>query len=106
MRACKNCPCVFYYSLRFFLLAAIGFPGLNAFVGEFLIISGAFKASMLIASLSIIGVILGTSYMVWLYYRIGLNEINPKIKSLLYDLEVREIVTLMPLVILGFFNWA
>ena len=85
-----------------FTLAAIGFPGLNAFVGEFLIISGAFKANMIIATFSIIGIILGTSYMVWMYYRIGLNGVNPAIKQKLYDLELREIITLMPLVTLIF----
>ena len=85
-----------------FTLAAIGLPGMNAFVGEFLIISGAFKANMIIAALSIIGIILGTFYMVWLYYRIGLNEINSNIKEKLYDLELREIITLMPLVALIF----
>jgi len=86
-----------------FTLAAIGFPGMNAFVGEFLIISGAFKANMLIAALSILGIILGASYMVWLYYRIALNDINPKTNTAkLTDLDLREIATLLPLVILVF----
>ena len=83
-----------------FTLAAIGFPGLNAFVGEFLIISGAFKANMAIATFSIIGIVLGTFYMVSLYYRVGLNEINSSTKPNLFDLELREIATLMPLVVL------
>ena len=86
-----------------FTLAAIGFPGMNAFVGEFLIISGAFKANMLIAALSILGIILGASYMVWLYYRIALNDINPKTNTAkLTDLDLREIATLLPLVLLVF----
>ena len=86
-----------------FTLAAIGFPGMNAFVGEFLIISGAFKANMFIAALSILGIILGASYMVWLYYRIALNDINPKTNTAkLTDLDLREIATLLPLVILVF----
>jgi NADH-quinone oxidoreductase subunit M len=85
-----------------FTLAAIGFPGLNAFVGEFLIISGAFKANMIIAAFSIIGIVLGTSYMVWLYYRVALNEINENTKPKLFDLDLREIATLMPLVFLVF----
>ena len=86
-----------------FTLAAIGFPGMNAFVGEFLIISGAFKANMFIAALSILGIILGVSYMVWLYYRIALNDINPKTSNgQLTDLDLREIATLLPLVLLVF----
>ena len=97
----KTVP-VFMIFFTIFTLAAIGLPGMNAFVGEFLIISGTFKANMMIAALSIIGIILGTFYMVWLYYRIGLNEINSNIKEKLYDLELREIITLMPLVALIF----
>ena len=95
----KTVP-VYMIFFTIFTLAAIGFPGMNAFIGEFLIIQGAFKANMIIAALSIIGIILGTTYMVWLYYRIGLNEINSITKPKLYDLELREIATLMPLVVL------
>jgi NADH-quinone oxidoreductase subunit M len=76
---------------------------MNAFVGEFLIISGAFKANMVIAAFSILGVVLGGTYMIWLYYRVALNEINPKTKSQLFDLDLREITTLIPLVVLVFF---
>ena len=93
---------VFMTFFAIFTLAAIGFPGLNAFVGEFLIISGAFKANMTIGAFSIIGIVLGTSYMVWLYYRIGLNKINPQIKPKLVDLDAREIITLIPLIALVF----
>ena len=75
---------------------------MNAFVGEFLIISGAFKANMIIAVFSISGVILGATYMVWLYYRVVLNEINSSSKSNLFDLDLREIATLVPLVFLVF----
>ncbi|MCK5923785.1 MAG: NADH-quinone oxidoreductase subunit M, partial [Methylococcales bacterium] len=71
----KTVP-IYIVFFTIFSLAAIGFPGMNAFIGEFLIISGAFKANMVIAAFSIVGVILGASYMVWLYYRIALNEIN------------------------------
>ena len=97
----KTVP-VFMIFFTIFTLAAIGLPGMNAFVGEFLIISSAFKTNMIIAVFSIMGVVLGTSYMVWLYYRIGLNEINSTTKQKLVDLEPREIITLIPLVMLIF----
>ena len=97
----KTVP-VFVIFFTLFTLAAIGFPGMNAFVGEFLIISGAFKANMVIAAFSVVGVVLGVTYMIWLYYRIVLNEINPNTKSQLTDLDLREIITLIPLVILIF----
>ncbi len=98
----KSVP-IFATFFALFSLAAIGFPGMNAFVGEFLIISGAFKAKTIFAVLSILGVILGVTYMGWLYYRVVLNEVNPKIKSHLFDLDLREVVTLVPLVFLVFF---
>lgn len=97
----KTVP-VFTVFFAIFTLAAIGFPGMNAFVGEFLIISGAFKANMIIAAFSILGVVLGVCYMVWLYYRVALNEVNPSTESHLFDLDLREIATLVPLVALVF----
>ena len=97
----KTVP-IFVVFFGIFTLAAIGFPGMNAFVGEFLIISGAFKANILIAALSILGIVLGVVYMVWLYYRVALNEINPNTRSQLSDLDLREITTLIPLVVLVF----
>jgi NADH-quinone oxidoreductase subunit M len=98
----KSVP-VFATFFAIFSLAAIGFPGMNAFIGEFLIISGAFKAKTIFAILAILGVLLGVTYMVWLYYRVVLNEINPKIKHHLFDIDLREAVTLVPLVVLVFF---
>ena len=95
----KTVP-VYIVFFSIFTLAAIGLPGMNAFIGEFLIISGAFKANMIIAAFSIIGVVLGVCYMVWLYYRVALNEINPITESSLVDLDLREIATLAPLVVL------
>ena len=55
---------------------------------------------MIIAAFSIIGVVLGVCYMVWLYYRVALNEMNPITESSLVDLDLREIATLAPLVVL------
>ena len=95
----KTVP-IFIVFFSIFTLAAIGLPGMNAFVGEFLIISGAFKANMIIAAFSILGIVLGACYMVWLYYRIALNEINTTTQSSLVDLDLREIATLAPLVFL------
>tara|TARA_B100001750_G_scaffold243818_1_gene259845 strand:- start:1113 stop:1868 length:756 start_codon:yes stop_codon:yes gene_type:complete len=97
----KTVP-VYIVFFTIFTLAAIGLPGMNAFIGEFLIISGAFKANMTIGTLSILGVVLGVCYMVWMYYRIALNEINTTTQSSLIDLDLREIVTLTPLVVLVF----
>ncbi len=98
----KTVP-VFVVFFTIFTLAAFGFPGMNAFIGEFLIISGAFKSGNVFGVLAVWGVVLGVAYMVWLYYRVVLNEVNPKTREHLSDLNLREIITLSPLVILVFF---
>ena len=87
--------------LALFCLAAAGFPGLNSFVGEFLIIGGAFKTEAWLGGMAIWGVALGTIYMVWLYYRVVMGEVNPGLKGLKLELNVREIATLAPLAFLA-----
>ncbi|MFC1770197.1 proton-conducting transporter membrane subunit, partial [Nitrospirota bacterium] len=52
-----------------FTLASIGFPGMNGFVGEFLIILGGFAANKWAGVLAATGIIIGACYMLWLYQR-------------------------------------
>ena len=69
------------------LLASIGLPLLNGFVGEFTILTGAFLADWRWAAWACLGVILGAAYMLWLYQRVFFGELtNEKNK----DLEGRE----------------
>ncbi|MCX7792992.1 MAG: NADH-quinone oxidoreductase subunit M [Thermodesulfovibrionales bacterium] len=82
-----------------FTLASIGLPGLNGFIGEFLIILGGFRASMLAGALAATGIIIGAAYMLWLYQRVFFQEVNQNIKGY-KDMDLREIITLSPLVIL------
>ena len=84
-----------------FTLAAVGLPGTNGFVGEFLILVGGFTASKLLGALAATGVIIGAAYMLWLYQNVFFVETNPKLLGL-PDLNEREIMTLAPLVILVF----
>lgn len=84
-----------------FTLAAVGLPGTNGFVGEFLILVGGFTASKLLGALAATGVIIGAAYMLWLYQHVFFGETNSKLLGL-PDLDEREILTLMPLVILIF----
>lgn len=94
---------IFVIFFSIFTLASSGFPGMNSFMGEFLILSGAFRATMTFGTLSIWGVVLGVVYMFWLYYRTVCRELNPKIEQHLYDIDLREIIALIPLVALVFF---
>jgi len=93
--------------LMVFTLGAIGLPGTSGFIGEFLILIGAFKKSFLVATIASLGVILGAAYMLWLYKRIIFGEIiNSELKSSL-DLRKFEILILFslvfPIIYFGFY---
>jgi NADH-quinone oxidoreductase subunit M len=87
--------------LALFCLAATGFPGLNSFVGEFLIIGGAFRTQAWLGAAAVWGVALGTAYILWLYYRMIMGEMNPGLAGLKLELNAREVATLAPLVLLA-----
>ena len=82
-----------------FLLASVGLPGTSGFVGEFLTILGAFSYNTFLAFFAATGIILSAVYMLYLYKRIifGLQT-NVKLKEIL-DLNLREMIILIPLVI-------
>jgi NADH-quinone oxidoreductase subunit M len=92
------------YSLLFmiFLLASVGLPGTGGFVGELLILVGAFKASSWLAALAATGVILSAIYMLYLYRRVIFGKMTKVPLYNIKDLSLREIVVLAPLVILIF----
>lgn len=83
-----------------FTLASIGLPGTNGFVGEFLIIIGAFSAKKIYGILAATGIILGAGYMLWLYQRIFFEK--PEERRSVYDLDFREVIILLPLIVLVF----
>ena len=74
-----------------FTLAAIGLPGTSGFVGEFLILMGAFKKSFLVAAIASLGVILGAAYMLWLYKRVIFGQIKNKELLKMLDLNKSEL---------------
>ena len=84
-----------------FTLAAVGLPGTNGFVGEFLILLGGFERQPWVAVVSASGLILGAWYMLWLYQRIFFNEVKPAMLGLA-GINTREILTLLPMVALIF----
>ena len=82
-----------------FTLAAIGLPGTSGFIGEFLILVGAFQKSFLVAAIASLGIILAAAYMLWLYKRVVFgNLINKKLLKM-PDLNKSEIFILWSLVI-------
>ena len=90
---------VYAVLLALFCLASAGFPGLNSFVGEFLIIGAAFKTHAGLGGMAIWGVGLGTAYIVWLFYRVVMGKLNPGLEGLRLELNAREIATLAPLAV-------
>jgi NADH-quinone oxidoreductase subunit M len=83
-------------------LSSIGLPLLNGFIGEFTILQGAFEVSWRWAAWAVLGIVLGAAYMLWLYQRTMFGTCdNPK-NQVLKDLNFREIMTLVPLVIWAF----
>ena len=89
--------------LALFCLAAAGFPGFGSFVGEFLIVGAAFKTQAWLGVMAVWGIALGTAYLVWLYYRMVMGEINPGLKGLKLELNAREVATLAPLAFLALY---
>jgi NADH-quinone oxidoreductase subunit M len=89
------------YAIIFMIvtLSSIGLPGLNGFVGEFLILLGAFKANMWYAIIAATGVIFAACYMLWMFQRVVFGKVeNPKNKDL-KDLSWREIAIFAPLIL-------
>ena len=89
------------YAILFmvFTLAAVGLPGTSGFVGEFLILMGAFQKSFLVAAIASLGVILGAAYMLWLYKRVIFGELINKDLLKMLDLNKSEIFILISLAI-------
>lgn len=84
------------------MFSSVGLPGLNGFVGEFLILLGTFEANRFFAVLAASGVILGAVYMLWMYQRMMYGEITHEENRLLADLSRREIAILVPVLLVMF----
>ncbi len=83
-------------------LSSIGLPGLNGFVGEFLILLGAFKANMVFGIIAASGVVLAAVYMLWMFQRVVWGEIKDEQNRKLPDMSIREWFIMVPLVALMF----
>ncbi|MGA1778982.1 MAG: complex I subunit 4 family protein [Planctomycetota bacterium] len=90
------------YSTFFIIatLSSIGLPGLNGFVGEFLILKGSFTANPLFGALAATGVILGAVYMLMLCRRFLFGPVIHQENAQLPDVSTREVIYLVPLVVM------
>jgi NADH-quinone oxidoreductase subunit M len=84
------------------MLSSIGLPMLNGFIGELLILQGVYVVNKIWAAVAASGIVLGAAYMLWLYQRTMLGKIENPANSSLRDLNLREVVTFVPLIVLAF----
>jgi hypothetical protein len=86
----------------FFLLvcfSSMGVPATNGFVGELLIMIGAFKANVIYGAISTIGLILGAIYLMYMYRRVILGEVTHEENRRLSDLNFREYAYIVPILV-------
>ncbi len=85
------------------VLSSIGLPGLNGFVGEFLILIGSFHNYTVLTIIATIGIIFAALYLLRMFQKVMFQDItNPEMENF-EDMNLREIVTVLPLILLMFF---
>ncbi len=92
------------YAILFFIvtMASIAVPGTNGFVGELLILLGGFQVSKTLASIAVLGVILGAVYMLYMYKKVFYGKESKVVNSVSHDLNLMEVLVLIPFVLLIF----
>jgi NADH-quinone oxidoreductase subunit M len=83
-------------------MSSIGLPGLNGFIGEFMIIMGTWQVNWVWAAVAATGIVLGAAYMLWLYQRVMFGKLENPANQSLKDLTLREFATFFPLIIIAF----
>jgi NADH-quinone oxidoreductase subunit M len=87
---------IFAAFFLFITLSSVGLPLLNGFVGEFLVLSGAFQARMIYGILAASGVIWSACYLLWMYQRVFYGKVKHSVNQVLPDLSARERTALWP----------
>ncbi|MSO73028.1 MAG: NADH-quinone oxidoreductase subunit M [Rhodospirillaceae bacterium] len=87
------------FAFMVFMLASVGLPGTAGFVGEFLVLTGTFQINSSVALLAASGVVLGATYMLYLYRRVVYGELTKDDVRAMVDLEPREIAVLAPIIV-------
>jgi NADH-quinone oxidoreductase subunit M len=96
----KSVP-VFATIFLIFTMGSIGLPSMGAFIGEFLVLVGAFQAFSDWAILAAIGVIFSAVYMLWCYQRVLYQQLNTRWENL-KDMNLREVIYIFPLLVIVF----
>jgi len=90
---------IYVIFLGFFSLSSLAFPGTNSFIGEFLVLAGAFAKTKIVAACAIPGAVLAAAYMLRMLQKVVWGGTHNPDQSYLGDLNVREIITLAPLLL-------
>jgi NADH-quinone oxidoreductase subunit M len=85
----------------FMMLASVGLPLLNGFIGEFLVLSGAFQARPVYGIIGATGVIWSAGYLLWLYQRVFFGKVKHALNETLPDLSLRERTALWPVTVMA-----
>ncbi|OLC13332.1 MAG: NADH dehydrogenase [Candidatus Rokubacteria bacterium 13_1_40CM_69_27] len=80
-------------------LSSLGLPGLNGFVGEFLILVGVFQVNRLLAAAATTGIIFAAVYLLWMYQRVIFGEVTREENRRLPDLTPREWAVMAPVIV-------
>ena len=83
-------------------MSSIGLPGLNGFIGEFMILMGTWTVNWTWAAVAATGIVLGAAYMLWLYQRVMFGKLENPANQSLKDLSLREFATFVPLLVMAF----
>ncbi|MCI5049194.1 MAG: NADH-quinone oxidoreductase subunit M [Rickettsiales bacterium] len=83
-----------------FTMASVGLPGTAGFVGEMMVLVGAFQASQWAAFFAATGLILGAAYMLWLYRRVCFGELTKRDLKKLPDVSKRELIIFAPIIVM------
>ncbi|MCB1173833.1 MAG: NADH-quinone oxidoreductase subunit M [Leptospiraceae bacterium] len=83
-------------------LASAGLPGLNGFIGEYVILVSAYQSQPLITLIAVSGVVLGAWYLLKLYGRVFFGPISTKLQHMPDDIHVREVLVIAPLIAMMF----
>ena len=84
----------------FMMLASVGLPGTSGFVGEMLVLIGAWKASTWVAFFTATGLVLGATYMLWLYRRVMFGGIVHDDVKIMEPMNRREFAIFLPITVL------
>ncbi len=91
---------MYSFFFLFVTLSSVGLPGLNNFVGEFLVLLGMFEKSWVFAGVAVIGVVLSVCYMLWMVERVFFGPVQHEENKSLKDIGWREALILVPLCLL------